>query len=389
MRYDVIIVGGGLVGASLAVALQHSERKVALVDARIPSSEDKRLFALNAASCDLIKNLGLWPELAQYAAPIHQVHVSNQGHFGAVRLRREDAQLSSLGHVVPAYVIESAFNDALGKIANLSLYRPAVLKSLVQHDGCATLTVESGGNNIELQAPVVIGADGTDSTVRKHVKIETETFDYQQSAIVTRTKLKRTHHHIAYERFSQEGTIAMLPLMDDECATIWTTDNEKVSEWMALSDADFLSKLQQQFGYRLGKLQSISERYRYPLRMLRAKKNRDGGVLLIGNAAHTMHPVAAQGFNLALFEVAVLAEALRETPIDLESVEKRICAQEKKSVNVSHQLTRMFSPASKLAGLWQVGMIGLDMALPLKRSFIERLIGRSGNVPDLLLSVNE
>src|SRR5262245_16499701 len=167
MRYDIIIVGGGLVGASLAVALRNSGLQSALVDARLPSSNDSRLFALNAGSCQFLKNFDVWPELEQHACSINEVHVSHKGHFGNVRLNGKDIGLSQLGYVIPAYHIEASLNDALNTLANCTIYRPATLQQLQQQNNLAELKIMTEQGEKILQSPLVIGADGTESTVRK------------------------------------------------------------------------------------------------------------------------------------------------------------------------------------------------------------------------------
>src|SRR3989338_9176021 len=150
MKFDLIIVGGGLVGAGLAVALRQSAMRIALIDARMPSSNDPRLFALNHGSCQLLDHLGLWSRLLTHASPIHQIHVSRRGHFGAVRLNREDVGLPFLGYVVPAKFIEAAINDTLAQLSNVTLFRPATLSSLQQAQGLASLTVLTADGECEL-----------------------------------------------------------------------------------------------------------------------------------------------------------------------------------------------------------------------------------------------
>jgi 2-octaprenyl-6-methoxyphenol hydroxylase len=379
-HYDMIIVGGGLVGAGLAVALRETGLRLALVDARLPSNDDPRLFALNAGSCQFLENIGIWSTLSQYAAPIHQVHVTHQGHFGSVRLKREEAGLSALGHVIPARYIETALNDALISLPHCTLYRPATLHSLAQQDNVAQLKIVTETGEKILHASLVIGADGTESTVRKQLNIHTDIFDYDQSAIVTRTHLKRAHQQIAHERFQGDGAIAMLPLVGEECATIWSGSQAKMSSLMALSDEAFLDKLQDEFGYRLGKLQAIQKRHMFPLRRVCAEKAVDQCVFLLGNSAHTLHPIAAQGFNLALYEVAMLVENIvaKRTlkTADLHDISQQIQKHQSASMGVSHRLTQIFSDHSVVSGLaTQLGMIGLNAAIPLKKRFMRTMLG--------------
>lgn len=392
-HYDLIIIGGGVVGSGFALALQSLPLKIALIDAKIPSNDDARLFALNEGSCQFLKNLDLWPALAAYAAPIHQVHVSNRGHFGAVRLNAHDAGLPQLGYVIPAKYIESALNETLAH-STVDIYQPARLNSVVQTDSVVTLEVATAEKVIKLQAPLVVGADGTESTVRQQLKITADIHDYGQSAIVFRTRLNRSHGQTAYERFTTEGAIAMLPLTGDECASIWSVEQTKAQTLIALSDRDFLKTLQQAFGYRLGKFQSVSPRATYPLRMVMAEKQVVGNVFLLGNAAHTIHPIAAQGFNLALYEVAALVEGManmlqQNKPLrsqDLESIYATATQHQATSVGFSHRLSEIFGAQSRIpAALLGLGLVGLDNIPPIKAKLLTTLLGRAGNVPALLL----
>lgn len=391
LYYDLIIVGGGLVGAGLAAALHQSNLRIALIDAKLPSNEDPRLFALNSSSCQFLKNINLWPQLVPYASAIHQVHVSHQGHFGAVRLNREEINLPELGFVIPARYIETALNEELNSLSHCTVYRPATLHSLHQQNGNVGLSIITEDGEIKLQSNIVIGADGTESTVRKLLNIPTEIFDYEQSALVARIKLNRSHGHIAYERFEANGAIAMLPLINNECAMIWTAANKTIEELRFLSDTEFVQHLQRTFGYRLGRLQDVSKRHIFPLRMVRAEKAIEQSVLLLGNSAHTLHPIAAQGFNLALFEVATLVEIINKnktfTAEDLHHIYTQTQKQESVSIGVSHRLTGIFSSQSLLLGLAvQLGMMAFDISTPIKKRFIAKMMGRSGKIPNLLLS---
>ena len=177
--------------------------------------------------------------------------------------------------------------------------------ALLKKGDKATLSITTPQGERTLTASYIIGADGTHSTVRRLLQISADTLDYQQSALVTMTQLKRPHHHIAYERFQKQGAIAMLPLSDEKTATIWTDSTENIAALMKLSEQEFIDQLQKQFGYRLGKLLQTGQRHHYPLHHLTAARTCQQRILLIGNAAHTLHPIAAQGFNLALAEIAM------------------------------------------------------------------------------------
>jgi 2-octaprenyl-6-methoxyphenol hydroxylase len=293
MKFDIIIIGGGMVGAAMACALRTHEFKVAMIDSTpLTPSDDHRLIALNYSSVSLLKNLNIWPSLVSHACAIDEVHVSHRNHFGTTRLIASELKLTALGYVVPAKYINSALYENLNQT---TMIRPATLKTLTQDTESATITVETPQGMKQLTAKIIIGADGTHSTVRKLLNIDTKTTDYQQCALVTTTDLNRSHHHIAYERFIENGgAIAMLPLAEKQAATIWTDSTENIAKLLRLTDSEFLQQLQKQFGYRLGKLKNIGKRYQYPLQMIQTKENVKQRIILIGNTAHTLHPIAAQ-----------------------------------------------------------------------------------------------
>ena len=385
MRYDLIIVGGGLVGASLAAALRHLPLRVALIDARPPQQNDPRLIALHLGNIEFLQTLGLWPRLQASAAPIYDVHISQQGRFGALRFSHKTANLPALGYVIPACVIEEALNELLAAIPSLTLLRPAQLQVITQEQAEAVLVVNNQGSEEIYRTPLVMAADGTYSTVRKQLGMEADTFDYQQSALVTTTILQRPHHGIAYERFYSQGTVAMLPLLGQIGATIWTADPATIAELQNLSKPVFVERLQKIMGYRLGRLLTIHERHVFPLLSVKAKRAFQGSVFLLGNAAHTIHPVAAQGLNIALHEVAVIADFIQSkhaqslpmTPDDFPVLDQRMQAQQKVSLGLSDYLPRWLAKnTSPMHFALQLGMIGLDMLPFAKRNFINTIIGK-------------
>jgi 2-octaprenyl-6-methoxyphenol hydroxylase len=385
MQYDVIIIGGGMVGASLACALSNTSLRIALIDAtQQPAPNDSRLIALNDNSYRLFNKIGIWDSLAQHAAPIQQVHISEKGRFGMLRLKAEELELSALGYVVPAKEINIALNQKISGDQQkfIDIIQPATLTELMQDEDCATLKIQTASGLLSLETSLVIAADGTHSTTRNLLNIATETIDYQQSAIVTVTQLNRDHQNIAYERFHEQGVIAMLPLKEQQSATILTSDNETTAELLALSDADFLQLLQLQFGYRLGRLCSISKRHVYPLQLIRAHQTMKERVILIGNAAHTLHPVAAQGLNLALAEIAILAESIKKQADSLATSNWQDFIdwqqkQQKNSITLSHRLPQLFTSNFSVVNFArQIGMLGLDIFPPAKRRFAALAMGK-------------
>lgn len=394
-HFDLIIVGGGLVGTSLAIALHDSDLKVALIDSAEPKQDDPRLFALNIGCCAFLKALNVWPTLTPHATPIQNVHVSHRGHFGAVRLRAEDLNLQALGYVVPAYCVEKAMNDLLNQYDHCTSFRPARVHTVTQNDRKTELLVTQQDKEITLSAPVIIGADGTHSTVRTALGFATDTYDYQQSAIVTRVRCSHHHNFRAYERFIEDGAIALLPLANNECALILTIATSKAEQLKQEPDDVFLAFIQDQIGFRLGKLHACHSRHIFPLRQLRVASPIKENVYLLGNAAQTLHPIAAQGFNLALYEVAMLVEAIKEKRAshknfnkeDLFLLWEKTKKQKLMSTNVSHYLSRIFLESNFLMNqLTQLGMMGMTIVPPLRKYFLNKLLGSGAHTPKFLLS---
>jgi 2-octaprenyl-6-methoxyphenol hydroxylase len=393
VKYDLIIVGGGMVGASLAAALQESNLNIALIDAApLVIQDDPRLIALNHSSVNLLKNLGLWEHLKSFAAPILQVHISDRGQFGMTRLDAQEAGVDALGHVVPAKNINATLEQTLTLHHKIKIFRPAAVTKILTTPDHVNVTVTTDAGELDLQASTIIAADGTHSTVRTETGIKTETKEFKQSALVTITTLQRSHANIAYERFHASGAVAMLPLPGLQVATIWTDNNAVIDNLMQLDDAAFIARLQNQFGYRCGKLLATGKRFRYPLHHITAANTICERVILIGNAAHTFHPIAAQGFNLALAEIAMLAQMINENPAktnwaDYQTWQTR---RQQTSQRLSHELPRLFSQdflPIKLAR--QAGMIGLDIFAPLKNRFTLAAMGKMADMPRLLLDRDE
>lgn len=370
MIVDVVIVGGGLVGASLACALSHTKLTVALIDSTVVSTQsDPRLIALNYHSVSFFKKIGIWEKLAPYATPIKTVHVSHRGHFGKAEMHATDLNLSELGFLVPAKYINTVL---YASIPTTILLAPATLTNLEQHSEYASLTIHTAEGQQTLQTQLVVAADGTHSTVRELLQIPSTTFDYQQKAIVTMTELNRHHCNIAYERFTHSGAIAMLPLAGNQVATIWTDADKTIDGLLAMDDEAFLATLQNHFGYRLGRLCQIQQRFVFPLKRVIAAQQIVQRTILIGNAAHTIHPIAAQGLNLALLEIAELAEYFNAKPSKKISlpVELRSTQQQNQTIKLSHRLSWIFSTDVFLFNQSrQLGLFALDACLPLKRRF--------------------
>lgn len=383
-HYDMIIIGGGMTGMTLACAAA-SSLQVALIDATPEKKEDHRLIALNYSSYCLFENLGIWEKMAAHATAIETVHVSQQGKFGVTRLHHTELNLPVLGYVIPARFIEAALQQSLG---NVTLMRPAALQALSQDENSVAAVIKTDAGEKTLTANLLVGADGTHSTVRKLADISLEVTDYQQTAIVTAIELQRSHQHTAYERFHADGAVAMLPLSGNRAATIWTDKNSEIEALVQLSDEEFLQTLQKKFGYRLGRFLRTGARFTYPLVMQTVRQPRKGNIILIGNAAHTLHPIAAQGLNLALAEIAMLMQTILANSVPPEWQAYELWQQKKLagSKQLSHDLLRLFSMDFAPVNLArQAGMLGLELIPSLKRRFAVKALGRSDDLPALLI----
>lgn len=398
-QYDVIITGGGMVGASLACALSRKGLRIAMVETvelqtRAAPGYDDRAIALAYGTRRIFDGLQLWDALAAEATPIHQIHVSERGRFGMVHMDRTEEGLPALGYVVPARVIGEVLSTAVSQIDELDSYCPATVTSVSQTAEAISVDIVRDGTTKTLSAALLVAADGADSPLREQFGIEHVESDYRQTAIVTNITPQLPHNNIAYERFTDSGPMALLPMTGQRCAVVWTLDSSRVGDIMALDDAGFLVALQERFGHRLGRLDRVGRRQAWPLRLVQAKESVRERLALIGNAIHTLHPVAGQGFNLGARDVAVLAEVLvdavqaGEDPGSLAVLGRYRDWRKRDHRNVAvftDGLARIFTlPLPPLGVVRSVGMTALDLLPPAKRLLTRLTMGRSGRTPRLV-----
>jgi 2-octaprenyl-6-methoxyphenol hydroxylase len=315
-HYDMIIVGGGLVGASLACALAPLNRKIALIDAQAFNTShhvttDTRSIALSDSSRRIFSALGLWEQLASHAAPIERIHLSQKGYFGKAVFACGEAKIDAFGFVISAAMLNSQLQFAASALPNTSIFAPAKLEKIHWQEKQVTLSLVTDQGSIVLTTPLVIAADGVNSMIRQEAKIGIVEKQYKHATIACNVELAQ-ENTTAYERFTDDGAIAFLPLLGKQAASALTVQQSQLAAIMQLSDADYLALLQQQFGFRLGKFLKVGRRQSYPLRMLHATKQTQARLVLLGNAAHALHPIAAQGFNLGLRDVACLAQFIAD-----------------------------------------------------------------------------
>lgn len=396
--FDVLIVGGGMVGASLACALAQCPLRIGVVEsfpfgAAAQPSYDDRSIALAYGTRRIFEGMGLWREIAAAAAPIEYIHVSDRGHFGATRLRAEACGFEALGYVVESRALGRVFAAALDALPRVELISPARVAAIESGSGYMRARIEQETGPRAVTARLVVGADGADSSVRRWSGIDVRRTEYGQSAIIANLTPEYPHRNVAYERFTDSGPLALLPMTDERCALVWTVHTEQCAALLALDDGDFLARLQGRFGTRLGRLRRIGARASYPLALVRACRYTAPRLALIGNAAHTLHPIAGQGFNLGLRDVAALAEVICDAaaagrdigaPDALARYEDWRLGDQRRALRATDGLVRLFSnDLMPLVLARKAGMLLVDLLPPAKRMLMRRAMGLAGRQPRL------
>ena len=326
MQQEVIIVGGGMVGLSLALMLAKTNIAVKLLEAiKYPnyddanlapyhSSFDARNSALSRRSVQIYQELGLWNALQAHATPILEVNITEQGGFGKARLKADQEKVESFGQVIENAWLGRVLLTEVKQQPLIELIDGVQVTSLMQDAEFAYIEAQRGDYTHKLQSKLVIAADGRDSFCRQALGIGASVHDYDQVAIVTTVQTSKPHAHVGFERFSPLGPLALLPLPGEyRRSVVWPVKKGTEGEWLGdENDQHFLDALQQTYGDRAGKFQKTGKRFSFPLSQVLAEKQAVGRVVLMGNAAHTIHPVAGQGFNLCMRDAYVLVRYLKE-----------------------------------------------------------------------------
>ena len=405
--YDIIIIGGGMVGASLAVALKNTSLKIAVIEQFLISkgddskssgfqpSYDARSTAISWGSRLIYQRLGLWDKLSEHVTPIKKIHVSDRGQFGAARLNAKEHSVAALGYVVPNEWIGVTLTSALGSLDNVDFICPAKVLDITRPDDATQITYSKSGDELvsKISADLVVIADGGRSETCQKLGIEMRVESYDQHALIVNVTTSKHHGYEAYERFTESGPMAMLPLgesdiNDSRCALVWTLPEQEIESVMALPDDEFIAQLQDRFGYRLGKILKVGERFNYPLKLSQATEQVRSGIVVVGNAAHALHPVAGQGYNLSLRGVVALAELVKQASEKGENIgslsvllpymNERYADQDK-TILFSDKVTRLFGDTHTGVGvLRDMGLIGLDILPAAKRLFARQAMGIGG-----------
>jgi len=397
-EFDVIIAGGGLTGASLALALAGAGR-IALIEAVPPASDrqpsyDDRGLALALSSQRILQGLGVWESISNQAIPVEHIHVSDQHHFGSVRLHAEDLHRAALGYVIKARALGLALMQKIKATAAIEFICPATVTGMVTGASLTEITVVREGRQNTITGRLLVAADGSFSRLRDMLGIRTATKDYHQIAIVTSVTPDRSHENTAWERFTTDGPVALLPLAENRCAVVFTVRSEDAGRYLAMDEDEFLSGLRSRFGARLGRFQRLGARKSYPLHYLVAAEQVRERAVLLGNTAHTLHPNGAQGFNLCLRDVAGLAEVLAPVlrqggdPGELQllrTYEESRSADQKRVACFSDGLARLFYSGLPHKILFRgLGMLLLNACPPGRRSLARLGTGLYGKQPALV-----
>ena len=407
--FDVIIIGGGLVGASLAVALKSSGKRILLVESGIvgcndrPDS-DRRTIALTYGSKLVFSAMGVWENIAsRKVETIKDIHISDRGHSGQTRLSHHHVGTDALGYVVPAGVLSQTLWQELRSITGLTLCCPGSASEINPGPTHCTVTLTLPETTRHVTARLVILADGGQSGIADQLGHKPQLREYPQSAILSIVNVDRPHHGRAYERFTDEGPLALLPHStlgvqgsdQHRYAVVWTTKKANVPTRLSLDDPGFADQLQKTFGDRAGHFSSPYERSVYKLKRLRLREPSSGRTLIIGNAAHTVHPVAGQGFNLGLRDAAVLAEAIHYCPdheLGSQTMLKKYVESRTRDIRMvehfTHGLITLFTHHS--AGVCLTRNLGLTMIEklpPAKRFLLKRSMGMVAKQSQLTLGL--
>ncbi len=389
-HFDLIIIGGGLAGASLACALKDTSLKIAVIEAHELNTDsqpcyDDRTVALSYGSRCIFDAMGLWSALAPFAEPINTIHISDRGHFGVSRLTREQEGVEALGYVLENRDIGQQLYAVIEKSANIHLFCPAELNSLQQDAGQVSIAITIDGKKQTLSGKLLVAADGNKSQVLQLLNIGSSRKDYAQSALITNITPGKKHNSVAYERFTESGPLAFLPMTQNRCSVVWTVSPEQADYLYALDESDFTAQLQQRFGFRLGQIKKVGKRQIYPLFLQSATQMVQGRVAVIGNAAHSVHPVAGQGFNLALRDVALLAELIVDhqraagdigSPATLQQYESLREDDIKRVYGFTDVLVRTFSNAiPPLAHARSLSLLLVDVLPDLKHQLAVQSMG--------------
>ncbi len=399
LDYDIVIAGAGMVGASLAIALAPTGLRIAIIESVSPrntdeSSFDDRGITLAPSSRRIFERLGVWQQLQSECYPIKNIHVSEQGQFGFARLRANEVGCEELGYVVLARALGQALLADLQLHDNIELVCPAELKQFERDGKIMQVTWQQQGELRHVRAGLLVGADGSHSLVRRLAGINVQQKDFEQTAIVANITTQKSNQATAYERFTPHGPIALLPIGENRSVLVYVVDRNKAHTCMTMPEAEFVQQVQQELGRRLGRIEQLGKRRSYPLLFQQAQTQYQPQLLLLGNSVHTLHPNAAQGFNLGLRDVAGLVDAVHDglqqgmVVNDVRILEQYTASREadqKRVIRFTNGLASTFyNNWPLLVSARNSLMLLVDIVPALKQQIVTTAMGKSGQQPRLV-----
>lgn len=396
--YDIVVVGAGMVGASfaqlLASGIKGEKLSVLVVEAVQPASAeqpsfDSRSTALSFGSRKIFERMGIWSSVAKHATPIHKIQVSDRGHFGSAWLDCAEHKQEALGYVMENRQLGQVLNPLLQEQPDIDYLAPAKIISAKPKQTGMQLVIDADGEEKEVAANLVVLADGGRSPICGQLGITQKRKDYQQQALIANVAFSKSHDNVAYERFTEQGPLAILPLADYEGqhrgALVWTLRADQVAAIGELSEEEILATLNEQFGKRLGTITQIGQRFSYPLSLSVASEQVRPHLVLLGNVAHTLHPVAGQGLNLALRAVESLVATLLkgiaqgQTPGELAVLQPYLESRtedQQTTIALTDNMIRMFSTDDTAPTLARkAGLLAVDLLPGIRKGFGRQAMG--------------
>ena len=402
-HYDIIIVGGGLVGMAAAINLARFDLSICLLESveaqnNFHPSYDDRTLVVNHASINFWTNCGIWHDLKPSLTAINKVHVSNKGHFGSVTFDKDELKIEALAYILEAKVLGMALKSKLSSFKNITVTCPALVTDFETKADKVNINYKLNDKLHSVSTKLMLAADGVNSSIRKQLKLETQIKSYQRTAIICNITPQEKHNNCAYERLSTKGPTALLPFVNNRCGFVWTVEEDQAKEILSLTDDEFITKAQQQFGYRLGKFVKVGQRSSYPLYFIKVPKQTKSRVILIGNAAHAMSPVSAQGLNLAVRDVAHLVEVIKHNLMEnkdigadacLNNYQKNVDEDQNQTMNYTDDLMNWFKIDEPfVAAIRSAGLFTLNQSTQLKAKLFARASGFRGDTPALLRKIS-
>ena len=398
-KFDIVIAGGGLSGALAAIALsqikvkQNKPLSIAVIEKNPLQSDpkqsfDDRVLALSHASAAYLNDLGVWQHLTAVSQAISTIHISDRSYYGKARVYAQDHNVEALGYVIEMAKIGKALLQTLQHNKQVTWFCPETINTIEWQQESVTIELCSGE---QLTTALLLGCDGAQSQCRQAANIAVNAKPYEQAALIANVAMVKPHHNIAYERFTEYGPIAMLPLNDtnnsnsQRCSLVWTLPPEQAKKMHNLDDESFKVVLEQAFGSWLGGVEKVGSRHIYPLHLVQAQEQVYHRMVLIGNASHTIHPIAGQGFNLGLRDVQQLAEHIEQAIADkadhtqfsqLSLYAEKRSQDHQAIIQLTDSLVTLFSnQLPPLVAGRNIGLKVLNYVKPIKQAFVNKTMG--------------